>query len=113
VSLNNYGGARKAVEYLFTIGRKNIGLNAGPLDWLESLAAKTRLGRRFKRTWDLSLLPIMGGRDWLAESGESGFINYVKVIRKWMLFLSAMIPCIGRDALRNTHGLRNTHRISL
>ena len=36
IGIDNYGGARQAVEYLLALGRRQIGLIAGPLDWLEA-----------------------------------------------------------------------------
>ncbi len=36
IGIDNYGGARQAVEYLLAVGRRKIGLISGPLDWLEA-----------------------------------------------------------------------------
>ena len=36
IGIDNYGGARQAVEYLLSAGRRKIGLISGPLEWLEA-----------------------------------------------------------------------------
>jgi LacI family transcriptional regulator len=107
LSLNNYGGARKAVEYLFTIGRKNIGLIAGPLDWLES--------RQRKQGWE-DVLRERGIEpspnkwvegDWLAESGESGFHKLCQSYPEMdAVFVSNDTMALGAMHYASTHGLR-------
>jgi LacI family transcriptional regulator len=36
ISIDNYGGARRAVEHLLALGRRRIGCISGPMEWLES-----------------------------------------------------------------------------
>jgi DNA-binding LacI/PurR family transcriptional regulator len=36
IGVDNYGGARQAVEHLLALGRRRIGLISGPLEWLEA-----------------------------------------------------------------------------
>ncbi len=40
ISIDNYGGAKKAVDYLYSAGRNKIGFISGPLNWLESRQRK-------------------------------------------------------------------------
>lgn len=36
ISIDNYGGARRAVEHLLALGRRRVACISGPMDWLES-----------------------------------------------------------------------------
>lgn len=114
LSLDNYGGARKAVEYLITIGRRNIGLIAGPLDWLESQQRKQgwedvlcehRLEPSFNQ-W--------AEGDWLAESGEFGFQklcqNYPEMDA---VFISNDAMALGAMHYANSHGIRIPQDIAM
>ena len=47
ISIDNFGGAYTAVEYLVKCGRQKVGLITGPLDWLES--------RQRKSGWEAAL----------------------------------------------------------
>lgn len=78
ISIDNYGGARKAVEHLLSIGRQNIGFIAGPLDWLEA--------RQRKQGWEDALLaaglPVSDHKwaagSWSSSSGESAFVELLQ-----------------------------------
>lgn len=48
VAIDNYLGGRMATEHLLSLGRRNIGHIAGPLDWWE--------GRERKRGWEDALV---------------------------------------------------------
>ena len=50
VAIDNYSGGRMATEHLLSLGRKNIGHIAGPLDWWES--------RERKRGWEDALTSV-------------------------------------------------------
>ena len=50
VAIDNYSGGRMATEHLLSLGRKNIGHIAGPLDWWES--------RERKRGWEDTLTSV-------------------------------------------------------
>lgn len=107
ITVDNYGGARKAVEYLFAIGRQNIGLISGPLEWLES--------RQRKQGWEDALKSV--GADvapqkyvqgnWSASSGESAF---AELIQKYpamnAVFISNDQMALGALHYANTHGIR-------
>ncbi len=75
ISVDNYGGARKAVEYLFATGRRHIGLITGPLEWLET--------RQRKQGWEDALksfgVAVTANKwsvgNWSSNSGEAAFIE--------------------------------------
>jgi len=77
VSVDNYGGARKAVEYLFSVGRRKIGLVTGPMEWLEA--------RQRKQGWEDALknMGVVGFEqhwtqgNWSSSSGESAFAELI------------------------------------
>lgn len=70
ISIDNFGGAYTAVEYLIKCGRKKVGLITGPLDWLES--------RQRKDGWEAALRDAGIAPDtcawkegqWSSSSGE-------------------------------------------
>lgn len=78
ISIDNYGGARKAVEYLFSLGRRHIGLITGPLEWLEA--------RQRKQGWEdgLNSFGITASENqwaagtWSSSSGESAFVELLQ-----------------------------------
>jgi LacI family transcriptional regulator len=78
INIDNYGGARKAVEYLLSVGRRKIGLITGPLEWLEA--------RQRRQGWEDALKAagvavsdqhwIQG--NWSSASGESAFAELIE-----------------------------------
>lgn len=36
INIDNYHGAQQAVQHLFALGRRHVGLISGPMDWIES-----------------------------------------------------------------------------
>lgn len=78
IGIDNYGGARKAVEHLLSVGRRHIGLIAGPLEWLEA--------RQRKQGWEDGLKSVgiditptkwaMG--NWSSASGESALAELLQ-----------------------------------
>ncbi len=78
ISIDNYGGARMAVEYLLSSGRRKVGLISGPLEWLEA--------RQRKQGWE-DTLNNAGIRtseqhwaqgNWSSASGETAFIELIE-----------------------------------
>jgi DNA-binding LacI/PurR family transcriptional regulator len=78
IGIDNYGGARKATEYLLNTGRRHIGLITGPLEWLEA--------RQRKQGWE-DALKSMGIEveprkwsigNWSSASGESAFAELIQ-----------------------------------
>ncbi len=78
IGIDNYGGARKAVEHLLSVGRRHIGLIAGPLEWLEA--------RQRRQGWEDGLKSVgiditptkwaMG--NWSSASGESALAELLQ-----------------------------------
>jgi LacI family transcriptional regulator len=78
INIDNYGGARRAVEYLFSVGRRKIGLISGPLEWLEA--------RQRKQGWEDAIKNVgetfsdqnwaQGG--WSSASGEAAFAELMQ-----------------------------------
>ncbi len=58
IGIDNYGGARQAVEYLLSVGRRKIGLISGPLEWYEA-----------RQRWQ-------GWADALQQAGETVFDHH-------------------------------------
>jgi DNA-binding LacI/PurR family transcriptional regulator len=78
IGVDNYGGARSAVEYLLSLGRRNIGLISGPLEWLEA--------RQRKQGWEEALKAAgievcdryWTQGNWSSSSGETAFIELIQ-----------------------------------
>ena len=78
ISVDNYGGARKAVEYLLSLNRRHIGLITGPLEWLEA--------RQRKQGWEDALSNVgvevnpqkWTAGNWSSASGEAAFAELVQ-----------------------------------
>jgi LacI family transcriptional regulator len=107
ISIDNYGGARKAVEYLLSIGRRHIGLITGPLEWLES--------RQRKQGWEDALKS--SGADvnpqkwvqgsWSSASGESAFAELIQKYPEMnAVFVSNDQMALGALHYANLHGIR-------
>ena len=77
VSIDNYSGARAAVEYLVGLGRRRVGCISGPLEWLESRQrwqawadVMAQAGTPVtKAHWDTG--------NWSSASGEAAFERLV------------------------------------
>lgn len=107
IGIDNYGGARKAVEHLFSSGRRHVGLISGPLEWLEA--------RQRKQGWEDALKSI--GADvspqkwsqgnWSSSSGEDAF---AELIRKYpqmnAVFSSNDQMALGAIYYCHNHGIR-------
>ena len=78
INIDNYGGARTAVEYLLSLGRRKIGLISGPMEWLEA--------RQRKQGWEDTLKNAginvcdehWAQGNWSSSSGEVAFTELVK-----------------------------------
>ena len=78
IAIDNYGGAREAVEHLLSLGRRHIGLITGPLEWLEA--------RQRKQGWEDALKSVgievtpqkwaLG--NWSSASGEAAFAELME-----------------------------------
>jgi DNA-binding LacI/PurR family transcriptional regulator len=78
IGIDNYSGARSAVDFLLSLGRHRIGFIAGPLEWLEA--------RQRKQGWEDALrdmgIPVTGQHwtqgDWTSASGEAAFAELIQ-----------------------------------
>lgn len=107
ISIDNYGGARKAVEYLLSTGRRHIGLITGPLEWLEA--------RQRKQGWEdaLKSMGVEAGPgkwsagNWSSASGESAF---AELLQKYptmnALFVSNDQMALGALHYCHANGIR-------
>lgn len=107
LSVDNYGGARAAVDYLLSIGRRRIGLITGPLEWLEA--------RQRQQGWEAALTHAglavspqhWSQGNWSSASGEAAF---AELIQKYpdlnAVFVSNDQMALGVLHYAHTHGLR-------
>lgn len=78
LNMDNLGGARNAVEYLLSLGRRKIGLITGPLEWHEA--------RQRKQGWEEALTNAgiaisedhWASGTWSSSSGESAFESLIQ-----------------------------------
>jgi DNA-binding LacI/PurR family transcriptional regulator len=107
LSIDNYGGARMAVDHLLALGRHRIGLITGPLEWLES--------RQRKQGWEDGLRNVgievapqhWSEGNWSSASGEAAF---AELLEKYpgmnAVFASNDQMALGAFHLAHQHGLR-------
>ncbi len=107
LNIDNYGGAKKAVDYLVSIGRHHVGLLAGPLSWLEA--------RQRKKGWEDALkqygIEISSRNwaegDWSSSSGEKAFSElHEKFPEMDAVFASNDQMALGAMYYSNLHGIR-------
>lgn len=107
ISIDNYGGARMAVEHLLQAGRRHIGLIAGPLEWLEA--------RQRKQGWEdaltsagISLAPYKWTQgNWNSASGEAAFAELkTKYPRMDAVFASNDQMALGVLHYAHLNGIR-------
>lgn len=107
VSIDNYRGARTAVEYLASLGRRRIGMISGPIEWLEA--------RQRWQGW-VDVLTEQGAPpaqahwcagNWSSASGEAAFARLVQTYpRMDAVFASNDQMALGVLHYAYTHGLR-------
>lgn len=107
ISIDNYGGATRAVEYLLSLGRRHIGHIAGPLEWLEA--------RQRKQAWEDALKKVGSGElnrkctegNWSAASGEAAFAELIEKYPNMNgLFVSNDQMALGVLHYANNRGIR-------
>lgn len=107
ISIDNYGGARMAVEHLLSTGRRHIGLIAGPLEWLEA--------RQRKQGWEealrnagIALAPYKWTQgNWNSASGEAAFAELMeKYPRMDAVFASNDQMALGVLHYAHARGIR-------
>jgi len=107
VSIDNYGGARKVVEYLLSVGRRNIGLITGPLEWLEARQRKQGWEDALKSGGETGLTDSWTQGTWSSASGELAFAELIqKNPGLDAVFASNDQMALGVLHYTNTHGIR-------
>jgi LacI family transcriptional regulator len=107
IAIDNYGGARRAVEYLHSLGRRRVGLISGPMEWLEA--------RQRWQGW-CDALSAAGAPptdahwregNWSSASGEAAFASLAKGYPEMdALFASNDQMALGALHYASTHGIR-------
>lgn len=107
VSIDNYGGARKVVDYLLSLNRRHIGLITGPLEWLEA--------RQRKQGWEDALKSVgidvspqkWSEGNWSSASGEAAFAElYRKYPNMNAVFASNDQMALGILHYAHKNGIR-------
>lgn len=108
VSIDNYSGARKAVEYLVGLGRGQIGFISGPMEWLEAR-------QRWQAWADVMAqigLPVAKQHwyagNWSSASGEAAFAQLTQTYPQ----LNAVFASNDQMALGVLH-YAYTHKIKV
>lgn len=106
ISIDNVGGARQAVDHLLSLGRKNIGLISGPLEWLEA--------RQRKQGWETALKAAgqrVSDQNWVQGnwSSMSGQTVFAELLQKYpemdAVFASNDQMALGVLHYANAHGI--------
>jgi LacI family transcriptional regulator len=114
IGIDNYGGARKAVEYLLSVGRRHIGLITGPLEWLEA--------RQRMQGWEDALksvgIQVMPSKwttgNWSSASGESAFAELLqKYPQMNAVFVSNDQMALGALHYCHSNGIRVPEEIAI
>ncbi len=107
ICVDNYGGARKVVEYFISLGRRKIGLVTGPLDWLEARQRKQGWEDGLKSIGEMDLEHRWIQGNWSSSSGESAF---AELIQKYpdmdAVFVSNDQMALGVLHYTNAHNIR-------
>jgi DNA-binding LacI/PurR family transcriptional regulator len=107
INIDNYGGARTAVEYLLSLGRRKIGLITGPLEWLEA--------RQRKQGWEDTLANAgvtvcdqhWAEGNWSSSRGEAAFSELIEKYPEMdAIFCSNDQMALGLLHCAHTKGIR-------
>jgi LacI family transcriptional regulator len=106
ISIDNYGGARKAVEYLLLLGKHKIGFISGPLEWLEAQQRKQGWETALKEAGEEISEQNWVQGNWSSSSGESAFAELIqKYPQMNAVFASNDQMALGVLHYANTHGI--------
>jgi LacI family transcriptional regulator len=107
VNVDNYGGARQAVEYLYSLGRRKVGLITGPLDWLEARQRKQGWEEFLRNNGETSTDQHWVQGNWSSASGELGIHElFQKYPEMDAVFVSNDQMALGVLYYANTHNIR-------
>jgi LacI family transcriptional regulator len=106
ISIDNYGGARKAVEYLLSLGKRRIGFISGPLEWLEARQRKQGWEGALKAVGEEVLDQCWAQGNWSSSSGEAAFAELIqKYPQMDAVFVSNDQMALGVLHYADTHGI--------
>jgi len=107
ISVDNYGGARSAVEYLISLGRRNVGLITGPLEWLEARDRKLGWEDALKAAGEFGAEDHWTQGTWSSSSGESAFAELIRKFPEMnAVFASNDQMALGVLHYAHAHGIR-------
>jgi LacI family transcriptional regulator len=107
INVDNYGGARKAVEYLLSTGRRKIGLITGPLEWLEARQRKQGWEDALKNVDEQASENHWALGNWSSSSGEAAFSELIQKYPEMdAVFASNDQMGLGLLHYAHEHGLR-------
>jgi LacI family transcriptional regulator len=107
ISIDNYGGAVRAVEYLLSLGRRHVGLIAGPLGWWEASQRKKGWEDALRKVGISDLDRKWTEGNWSAASGETAFVELLaKYPNMNGLFVGNDQMALGVLHYANSHGIR-------
>lgn len=107
INIDNYQGAKQAVEHLFTLGRQHVGLISGPLEWIEARQRwQAWVDLRQQRGEPISNA-YWGEGNWSAASGEAACARLIASYPELdALFVSNDQMALGALHYAYQHGLR-------
>jgi LacI family transcriptional regulator len=107
ISVDNYGGAYRAVEYLVSLGRRKVGLITGPLEWLEARLRKQGWEDALRAAGELGFRQNWKQGNWSSASGESAFAELVQKFPEMdAVFVSNDQMALGVLHYAHAHGIR-------
>ena len=107
VSVDNYGGARQAVEYLLSLGRRKIGLITGPLEWIEARQRRQGWEHALRTAGESGFEEHWTQGNWSSTSGESAFAELIQKYPEMdAVFASNDQMALGVLHYTNAHGIR-------
>lgn len=107
ISVDNYGGAYRAVEYMISLGRRRVGLISGPLEWLEARRRKDGWEDALRTAGEVNLERHWAQGNWSSASGESAFAELIHRYPEMNgIFASNDQMALGVMHYANAHNIR-------
>ena len=107
VNIDNYHGARSAVEYLLGLGRRRIGLISGPLEWLEARQRWQGWADAMEASGAAVTAEQWEAGSWSSASGEDAFARLLQCYPQLdAVFVSNDQMALGVLHYAYRHGLR-------
>lgn len=107
ISIDNRGGAYNAVKYLTSIGRKQIALITGPLEWLESRQRKVGWEEALRDSGIDPLSCNWREGQWTSSSGEAAISDLYAIFPGMdAVFVSNDQMALGVLHYAAQHGIR-------